>query len=248
MTFEIIPAIDLKEGCCVRLYQGDFRQATVFSEDPVAVARQWEALGAPRLHVVDLDGARQGELVNTPIIRDILAAVRIPLQVGGGIRQMESIFRLLSLGVQRVILGTVAVEKPMLVQRACIRFEEAIVVAIDGRGEYVATRGWDHISPLFVKSHLQKMVALGVRRFIYTGIDRDGTLTEPDFTTLESLTTLGVSNEGRSVPIIAAGGIARIDHLKKLKGLGLEGAILGMALYTGEIDLAQALKTIDHAD
>ncbi len=236
---DIIPAIDIRGGRCVRLYQGDYSKETVFSEDPVAVALEWQAQGARWLHLVDLDGASRGEPVNLPTIEAIVRQVRISVEVGGGIRSESTVSWLLGLGVKRVILGTVAVENPDLVAGLCRKFGEAVVVGIDARDGYVATRGWLKGTDITALELGRKMAGLGVRRLVYTDIKRDGTLTEPDFEAIERMV------EGVGVPIIAAGGISRLEHLKRLKELKVEGAILGRALYTGDIDLKQALALQD---
>lgn len=236
---EIIPAVDIRGGRCVRLYQGDYSKETVFSEDPVAVALQWQMQGARWLHLVDLDGAARGEPVNLPIIETIVKRVTISVEVGGGIRDVGTVTRLLDLGVKRVVLGTVAAEKPEMVAELCQKYGEAIAVGIDARDGYVATRGWLEDTGVTALELAKKMAALGVKRIIYTDIKRDGTLTEPDFD------AIGQMVRGVDLPIIAAGGISRLEHLKRLKELGVEGAIIGRALYTRDIDLRQALKLED---
>lgn len=235
---EIIPAIDLKDGHCVRLYQGDFAQATVYSEDPVAVARHWEALGAPRLHVVDLDGARNGRPTNTDAVIAIVRAVGIPVQLGGGLRREEDISAVLALGVDRVILGTAAVEQSDLVARLVARFAERIIVGVDARDGRVATAGWTSLAPVLATDLVARMGDLGVRRVIYTDISRDGTLTEPNFAALAELQSLN------GPAIIASGGITSIEHLRRLARLKVEGAIVGKALYSGALDLAAALAAL----
>ncbi len=237
-TIEIIPAIDLRHGKCVRLYQGDYAQETVFSDDPLQVALRWQSLGAPRLHIVDLDGAATGELYNLDIITQIATAVLVPTQLGGGIRQLETIEQLLKAGVERVILGTAAVEDPKLIEGACRKFSESIIVSIDAREGYVATHGWRQETELTTVEFARSMVQLGVRRFIYTDISRDGTLTEPNFTAIFELVN------AIRIPIIASGGISSLLHLKMLKTLGVEAAIVGKALYTGDINLKQALQAV----
>jgi phosphoribosylformimino-5-aminoimidazole carboxamide ribotide isomerase len=232
---EVIPAIDLKGGKCVRLYQGDYSQETVFSDEPASVARQWQSLGAPRLHLVDLDGAARGELYHSSLISEILKAVKIPVQVGGGIRQLKTIEQLLETGAGRVVLGTTAVDNPGLVREVCHRFGEAIIVGIDARDGYVATHGWQKKTNITAFELVQQMAALGVRRFIYTDITRDGTLTQPNFEAIAELT--GKTN----LPIIASGGVTSITHLKRLFQLGVEGVIIGRALYTGDVRLEEAL-------
>ncbi len=202
------------------------------------VALEWQSQGAPRLHVVDLDGAASGEPSNLDIIKQIANALLIPTQVGGGIRRLETIEQLLKDGVERVILGTVAVEDPELVKAACRKFSESIIVSLDAREGYIATHGWLKDTELAAVAVAQSLANMGVRRFIYTDITRDGTLTEPNFTSIfELLSAL-------RQPVIASGGIATLNHLKMLKSLGVEGAIVGKALYTGDIRLKQAIRAI----
>jgi phosphoribosylformimino-5-aminoimidazole carboxamide ribotide isomerase len=199
------------------------------------VALEWQSRGAPRLHIVDLDGAARGEVSNLDIITEIAKAVLVPTQLGGGIRRLETVEQMLKAGIERVILGTAAVEDPQLVEQACQRFRESVIVSIDAREGYLATRGWLRDTGLRAVELARFMVGVGVRRFIYTDIDRDGTLTEPNFSaTAELINSI-------KEPVIAAGGISSINHLKMLKSLGAEGAIVGKALYTGDIDLKQAL-------
>jgi phosphoribosylformimino-5-aminoimidazole carboxamide ribotide isomerase len=238
VTIEIIPAIDIRQGRCVRLYQGDYEQETVFSDDPVEVALQWQSLGIPRLHIVDLDGALSGEVYNLDIITEIASAVLVPTQLGGGIRSLKTIEQLLKAGIERVILGTAAVEDPTLIKQACQRFNDSIIVGIDARDGYISTHGWRKDTELRAIELAQSMVKLGVRRFIYTDINRDGTLTEPNFSA-----TAELINAVRA-PIIASGGVSSLNHLRMLRALGAEGAIVGKALYTGDIDLKEALATI----
>ncbi|MBA7470684.1 1-(5-phosphoribosyl)-5-[(5-phosphoribosylamino)methylideneamino] imidazole-4-carboxamide isomerase [subsurface metagenome] len=235
---EVIPAIDLKGGKCVRLYQGDYRQETVFSEEPIDIARRWQSLGARRLHIVDLDGAAKGELCHVSLIEEIARAVPIPLQLGGGLRRIEAIAQALELGVACAILGTAAIEDHALIQEACNRFGNRIIVSIDARDGYVATHGWQERTEVMAIELVQRMASIGVERFIYTDIARDGTLTEPNFDAVAELVAK------TSLPIIAAGGIASLEHLKKLFRIGVEGAIVGRAIYTGDIDLKQALDNI----
>ena len=194
-------------------------------------------MGAPKLHIIDLDGAVSGELYNLDIITEIATAVLIPTQLGGGIRRLETIKQLLKAGVERVILGTAAVENAELVKEACYKFGESIVVSLDAREGHIATHGWQQQTELKTVEFAKSMVELGVKRLIYTDISRDGTLTEPNFTAITELV------DTIRLPIIAAGGISSLTHLKILKQLGVEGAIVGKALYTGDISLKQALAT-----
>lgn len=239
---EVIPAIDLKDGLCVRLYQGDFTQQQTFSTDPVGVALEWELQGARRLHIVDLDGAASGNAANQEVIRQIKERLKIPIQVGGGIRNLEAVDQVLSMGVDRAILGTAAVENPILVEHSLAQFgKESIVVSVDAREGMVSTRGWTRGSSIAVLELVKRMADLGVARFIYTDISRDGTMTEPNLQ--------GISSVIRSspVPIIASGGVACIKHLTDLVELGLEGAIVGRALYTGAVNLPEAIADVRRA-
>ena len=235
---EIIPAIDIRNGNCVRLYQGDYGIETIFSDDPVETALEWQSLGALRLHIVDLDGAASGELCNLELITEIANAVLIPVQVGGGIRQMGTIEELLKVGVDRVILGTAAVEDAELVKEACHRFGQSIIVSLDAREGFLATHGWLKETELKAVEFVRSMAKLRVRRFIYTDISRDGTLTEPNFSAIFELV------DATRCPVVASGGISSLAHLKVLKKLGVDGAIIGKALYTKQINLKQALNAV----
>lgn len=200
---------------------------------------KWQAMGASKLHIVDLDGAAAGAPTNLEIIKNIASAALVPTQLGGGLRDIDTIRRILSLGIERVILGTIAVEDPGLVAEACRLFPDYIIVSIDSRDGLVATHGWLKETSLTTVQFARNMINLGVRRFIHTDISRDGTLTEPNFSAIAELV------HSIKAPVIAAGGIASILHLKMLKQLGVEGAIVGKALYTGDIKLKEALVEID---
>jgi phosphoribosylformimino-5-aminoimidazole carboxamide ribotide isomerase len=193
-------------------------------------------MGAPRIHIVDLDGAAQGELGNLEIIQNIAQVLLIPSELGGGLRDLETIKKILQMGIERVILGTAAVENPDLVKKACRNFNDYIVVSIDTRDGKVATHGWLKETSLETIEFARYLIGLGVKRFIYTDIVRDGTLTEPNFSAISELI------HAVQAPVIAAGGISSILHLKMLNNLGVEGAIIGKALYTGDIDLKEALR------
>ncbi len=233
---EVIPAIDLRSGRCVRLYQGDYAQETVYSDDPLEVALRWQEMGAARLHVVDLDGAAQGEPVNLGVIESIARSLGIPLQMGGGIRDMGAVEKALGIGAGRVVLGTSAVGNPGLVESVCRRFgPDAIIVGVDARDGLVATRGWRESSDVAAIDLVSRMTALGVRRFVYTDISRDGTMTEPNFQAIEELM------KSADAAVIASGGVSTIEHLRRLAALGVEGAIVGKALYEGAIDLREAI-------
>ena len=238
---EVIPAIDLLSGRCVRLYQGDYALAQVFNDNPADVGRQWVEQGASLLHIVDLDGAKTGRVVNRPAIEAIITAVTVPVQVGGGLRDRTSVAELLDLGVQRVILGTVAVEQPDLVAELCQEFPGQIVVGIDARNGRVATRGWLETSEVLANQLALQMQELGAAAIIYTDIHRDGTLTGPNLEALRELTA------AVSIPVIASGGVSSITDLLSLlalEPLGVTGVIVGRALYTGDISLIEALQAI----
>jgi phosphoribosylformimino-5-aminoimidazole carboxamide ribotide isomerase len=238
---DVIPAIDLLDGKCVRLYQGDYAQSQVFDENPVAAARQWADQGATRLHLVDLDGAKAGHPVNQPAIEAIVRAVNIPVQVGGGLRDRSSAADLLSRGVQRVILGTVAVEQPDLVQQLCQEFPNRIIVGIDARNGKVATRGWLETSEVEAVTLAQQMAEFGVAAIIYTDIHRDGTLQGVNLDALRELAN------AVSVPIIASGGVSSVNDLMqllRLEAIGVTGAIVGRALYTGAVSLKEAIRAV----
>ena len=235
---EIIPAVDIRGGRCVRLYQGDYDRETVFSEDPVGMARRWERLGAPRLHVVDLDGARAGRPVNGRVIEELLSAIEIPVQVAGGIRELGVMSRYLEMGADRVILGTAAVHDQPLVSRACASFSGAVVVAVDARRGHVATAGWREASDETPEGLMRRLAELGVPRFIFTDIGRDGTLRGPNFTAVGRLA------RAFQTPVIASGGVTTVEHLRRLAKLGVEGAIVGRALYDGGLELGEALRAV----
>ena len=238
---EVIPAIDLLDGKCVRLYQGDYARSQVFNENPVEVARQWVEQGATRLHVVDLDGAKQGKSVNLAAIEAIAQAIAIPVQVGGGLRERNSVAQLLDLGVQRVILGTVAVEQPELVSELCQEFPQQIVVGIDARNGKVATRGWLETSSLKATELAQRMAQQGAAAIIYTDIHRDGTLSGPNLEALKELA------QAIAIPVIASGGVSSLTDLLSLlslESLGVTGAIVGKAIYTGDVDLKEAVQAV----
>jgi phosphoribosylformimino-5-aminoimidazole carboxamide ribotide isomerase len=238
---DVIPAIDLLEGRCVRLYQGDYERSQVFNDNPADVAKQWVEQGATWLHVVDLDGAKIGKVVNNNAIESILQAVSVPVQVGGGLRDRGCVAQLLNLGVQRTILGTVAVEQPQLVADLCQEFPGKIVVGIDARNGKVATRGWLEMSEVLATDLAQQMQQLGAAAIIYTDINRDGTLSGPNLEALRELAT------ELSIPVIASGGVSSVTDLLSLlalEPLGVTGVIVGRALYTGDINLKAALQAI----
>lgn len=238
---DVIPAIDLLEGRCVRLYQGDYARSQVFNENPVEVAKQWFEQGASRLHVVDLDGAKAGKPVNTRAIEAIVQAVPVPVQVGGGLRDRAGVSQLLELGVGRVILGTAAVEDHPLVKELCEEFPRKIVVGIDARNGLVATRGWLETSEVKATELARQMSELGAAAIVYTDIHRDGTLAGPNLDALRELAN------GISIPVIASGGVSSITDLLSLLALepvGVNGVIVGRALYTGDVSLKEAIQAV----
>lgn len=238
MTFEVIPAIDLRDGNCVRLFQGDYDRETKYSSDPAAVARRWESLGALRLHVVDLDGARAGTPANQATIKAICVAIHIPVEVSGGIRDMAGVDAAFAYGARRVQLGSAAVRDQALVRTAVQRYPGDICVSIDGRDGEVRIDGWTSGSGVTIQALAAQMVELGVPRLMVTDIGRDSTLTEPNFDLLAELVrTL-------PVPIVASGGVSTVDHLRRLAEIGCEGAIVGKALYEGTVELPAALEAV----
>lgn len=237
----IIPAIDLREGQCVRLIQGDPRQATVFSDDPVETAKQWENMGAPMLHLVDLDGAFVGAPQNLEVVHQIAQAVSIPLQLGGGIRSMEMVQQVIDAGVERVILGTAAIAEPYLVQEACKQYGERIAVGIDSKDGLVAVEGWEATVEKTFLELAEEVKEWGVTRIIFTDTRRDGTMKGPN---LESIRLMA---EKTDLQVVAAGGVSNMDDLlalKELEPIGLEGVIVGKALYMGTVDLEAAIKLL----
>ena len=236
---EIIPAIDIRGGRCVRLVQGDYDRETVFADDPADAARRWRDAGAKRLHVVDLDGAREGRAVNAASVERIVAAVDVPVQLGGGLRDLETIGGYLEAGVERVVLGTAAVKDQALLAGALARFPGRIGVGVDARDGIVVTEGWRDSSGITASELLRRIADLGVPWVIYTDTLRDGTLTEPNFDALETLLS-----DRQHLRIIYSGGVSTIDHLRRLAETEVEGVIVGRALYTGDINLAEALAAI----
>jgi len=235
--FRIYPAVDIKGGRCVRLYQGDLSRETVFSERPWEVALAWQEKGASYLHVVDLDGAASGTLANIETVRELLEKVVITVQYGGGVRNTGDIERMLSLGASRVILGTRALEEPSFAEEMLREFGSRIIISIDTRGGEVASKGWRESAGRSLQEIIEQLLRCGAQRIIHTDIARDGTLAGYDTAALDPLLDKGLR-------IIAAGGISGLTDLEQLKGLmerGVEGAVVGRAIYTGDIDLGMAL-------
>lgn len=235
----IYPAVDIMGGKCVRLTQGKFNNETVYSDNPVEAALRWESMGAKYLHVVDLDGARTGIPQNAPIIFEMAAKLGIPLQLGGGIRSMETISFFLSKGVDRIILGTSAVKNFEFVKKALKIFGEDIIIGIDGKDGFVAIEGWVKTSELTSVRLAQDMEKLGAQTIIYTDITRDGMLSGPSFEEIEKMVRTV------DMEVIASGGVSTLKDIETLKEIGASGAIIGKALYTGDLELGQALKTAE---
>ncbi|KIH75949.1 1-(5-phosphoribosyl)-5-[(5-phosphoribosylamino)methylideneamino] imidazole-4-carboxamide isomerase [Geoalkalibacter ferrihydriticus] len=234
----VIPAIDLKEGRCVRLEQGLMDKDTVYNDDPGAQARIWQEQGAELLHIVDLDGAFAGVPKNRAAIQAIVAALEIPAQIGGGIRDLQTIEGYLQLGIKRVILGTVAKENPALVKEACRLFPGAIVVGIDARDGFVAVRGWAEVTKKKASELARELEGYGVEAIIYTDIARDGMMQGPN------LQTTGDLARAISIPVIASGGVSSVQDIRNLlalESLGVAGVITGKAIYTGALDLRDAI-------
>jgi phosphoribosylformimino-5-aminoimidazole carboxamide ribotide isomerase len=235
----VIPAVDLKDGRCVRLSQGRMDQESVYSEDPVQMAQHWESKGAERLHVVDLNGAVTGSPVHRSLIEEIARSLKIPVEVGGGIRDLETIEAYLSSGVQWAILGTAALRNRPLVKEACRRFPERIILGIDDRGGKVAVEGWKEVASTGAVEMVKQFEGMGLSAVIFTDIERDGMGTglNMEATKVLALTT--------SIPVIASGGVSRIEdieHLLELELDGVIGVIVGRAIYTGRLDLEEAIR------
>ncbi len=237
----IIPAIDIKEGRCVRLTEGQFEDVEIFSNDPVMVASKWADKGAMIIHVVDLDGAQYGKLTNTSLLEKVVKKINIPVQTGGGIRNYQEVKNLINLGVSRVILGTVLWKDKLLARRLFKEFSVKIVAGIDAREGYVAIEGWQNITSVDALDFAKEMERLGAKRIVYTDIKRDGTLKGPNIKNIKKIL------KNVNIPLICSGGIASLDDIRKLKELetkGLEGVILGKALYKGTILLEEALELV----
>ncbi|MDP3142332.1 MAG: 1-(5-phosphoribosyl)-5-[(5-phosphoribosylamino)methylideneamino]imidazole-4-carboxamide isomerase [Candidatus Omnitrophota bacterium] len=235
----IIPAIDIKDGAVVRLLQGKFNEATIYSRKPEEVAHKWEAQGAKIIHVVDLDGAKAGKVVNYALFEKIIKAVKIPIQVGGGIRYKEDIQRLMASGVKKVVVGTKAVEDKSFIQDIISRWPDNILVSIDASSGRVAEKGWQAVTTKKTEDLAQEMQEIGVKQLVFTDISRDGTLIGPNIPEIKKLLSM------ISIPLLVAGGISNLQDILKLKALerdGLTGVIVGKALYEGTLDLIEALK------
>ncbi|MFA6428465.1 MAG: 1-(5-phosphoribosyl)-5-[(5-phosphoribosylamino)methylideneamino]imidazole-4-carboxamide isomerase [Candidatus Buchananbacteria bacterium] len=233
----IIPAIDILNGQAVRLYQGNYQQKTVVNRDPLAQALIWQKLGATLIHLVDLDGAKNGRPTNFTLIKKIIATLNIPIQVGGGIRTKKDIEAYLAAGAQNVILGSAAIKNPQLLRLVSQKYGQIIVVAIDAHNNLVMTGGWLESSQLKIFDLVKKVTELGIKKIIFTDITRDGTLTQPNYQLLTKLI------KQTNLSIVASGGIASLAQIKRLTRLGIKEAIVGQALYSGRIDFRQAQQS-----
>jgi phosphoribosylformimino-5-aminoimidazole carboxamide ribotide isomerase len=233
---EIIPAIDIRDGNCVRLIQGDFAQETIFSDNPIETAKKWCSAGATRIHIVDLDGARTGVPQNSSIIKRIVESVSIPVQVGGGIRTIEAARTLITNGVNRIVLGTSAISNQNLIQTLIQDLgEEKLIIALDGRDGKVSINGWQEQTEQDIVEVAQSLNSYGISRIMYTDVSKDGVLSGPNIVTTKKLVQLGTLN------IIASGGVSTLQHITDIKNLGCESVILGKSLYTKTIILEDAI-------
>lgn len=230
----IIPAIDISKGKCVRLTQGNFANETVYSDNPVVMAQKWETEGAKMLHIVDLDGAKSGQLVNFQLIKEIIKKINIPIQIGGGVQSEEDIIKMFSTGLKRIILGTMALENELLLKSLIDKYSDKIVVSLDSKNGKLQKRGWLENTEMELIKTAQKLEKLGVRRFIYTNVLRDGMLAQPDYKSIKTFMN------SVSTPIIVAGGISSTADIKKLQMMGVEGVIIGKALYEGKFKIREA--------
>lgn len=241
LPFEIWPAIDLRGGRCVRLRQGDYDQETVFGDDPSAMARRWVAEGAERLHLVDLDGARDGLGANEEAVAAILAAVDVPCELGGGIRDEETIERWLDAGVSRLVIGTRAVREPAWFREVCERYPERLVLGIDARHGQAATDGWRSVSSLSAVEFAKSLDDAPMAAIVYTDIARDGMMAGPNVEAMAEL------QRAVTTPVIASGGVTELDDVQRLIDAGLSGCIIGRSLYEGTLQLTAALRLAEQS-
>ena len=232
----LFPAIDIRGGKCVRLLQGDYGQEIIYHDSPSEMAKEWEKQGATYIHVVDLDGARSGNSLNRTAIGEIVRGVTIPVQVGGGVRDMESVEAHINSGVSRVIIGTAAIENPQFVDKAIASYGEKIAVSIDARNGFVATNGWTETSGVKAVDLLNSLSKVGLETVVYTDILKDGMMQGPNFDELRLM------NDASKIDIIASGGVSTENDVKLLEQMGLYGAIIGKALYEGSVSLEQLLE------
>lgn len=235
----IYPAIDILNGKCVRLTQGKFEEESIYSDDPVGIAKRWKEEGANYLHIVDLDGAKDGKSENEKMIAKITSEISLPIQIGGGIRSLDTIAKWMDIGVSRVILGSVAIENTSLVKEAVKLWGNRIAIGIDAKEGYVAIHGWKIISEKKAFEFAKAMESLGVETIVYTDISRDGTLQGPNLTAMREMANFV------NVKVIASGGVGTIQDIAELAKTGVDGVIVGKALYTGDIKLKDAIKSTE---
>lgn len=232
----LFPAIDIRGGKCVRLIQGDYKQEVIYHDSPSKMAKEWEMQGAAYIHVVDLDGARSGDSLNRKAIEEIAGLVEIPVQVGGGVRDMKTVEAHIKNGVSRVIIGTAAIENPQFVEDAVTKYGAKIAVSIDARNGFIATNGWTETSDVKAVDLLSRLAAIGIETVVYTDILKDGMLQGPNFEELLRM------NDSSGIDIIASGGVSTESDVELLNQMGLYGAIIGKALYEGKVSLGQLLE------
>ena len=240
----ILPAIDIKDGQCVRLYQGDYAKATVYDSSPAQIATRWHKAGAKWLHIVDLDGAAQGHPVNLALLKQVRAATHAHIEAGGGLRSMEHIEQVFDVGIDRIILGTIAITNRALLQEALERYGDRIAVGLDARDGKIAIAGWLETSGVPAIDLAIELSMVGVRRFIYTDIARDGAMIGPNFEAIAHMQE-AITKATNTYSLIASGGVSSLADLHVLAAMGVEGAIVGKALYTGDIDLHAAVHELE---
>lgn len=232
----LFPAIDIRNGNCVRLIQGDYNQETIYSDSPVDMAKNWANKGAEFIHIVDLDAAKSGETANSEVIKEIAKSCPVPIQVGGGIRSIDVIRDYLDNGINRVIIGTAAINHPEFLQEAVLNYGERIVVSVDAKNGYVATDGWTDTSEVKAIDLLKDLVKVGVKTIVYTDIAKDGMLEGPNFKELETM------HNASEIDVVASGGVSTVEDVQKLKEMNMYGAIVGKALYDGTVTLEALLE------
>jgi len=235
---QIIPAIDIKNGKCVRLFQGDYDKETIYSNNPIEMALNWKNQGAKIIHIVDLDGAKSGKSKITKIVQKIINDVRIPVEIGGGIRNLITMKRLFNIGVTRIILGTVTLEKINLLKKLIDLYGDKVIVSVDVNNGMLMKKGWLEVSNFSLIPIIKQIEKVGVKTVIFTDITRDGTLTEPNY---KNITLI---RKNTKMKLIIAGGISSIEQIEKLKKMKVDGVIIGKALYEGKINLKEVIKYV----
>ena len=235
---KVIPAIDIKNGKCIRLFQGDYAKEIIYEDDPVLMAKKWEGQGAMMLHVVDLDGAKNGKPVNFEIVKRIITETRLPVQIGGGIRDIFSMYRYIEIGVKKIILGTAALEKADFLKKAVNKYGEKIIVSLDAKNGILMKNGWVEQSNKKLLPTLQELENYGVNSIIYTDTIKDGTLTGPNYEVIKLI------KEKTKMNLIVAGGISTIGQIRELKKVNVDGVIIGKALYEGAINLKEVITYV----